>query len=161
MGSLGQWQSPAHLSLSDPRLLLHQICLSFPGILTASCSQRDITNTCHIFVSSSGPTGALRYLVGFASHRKDLDFRDICLRDKLVYNFLSLPICPHCLLSLVAAWNLQKDKGIFMPLHPTKNVYNLVIFLVQGWVLQQFCYYLFYLPAPDKQTLSVLLNRFI
>lgn len=106
MGSLGQWQSPAHLSLSDPRLLLHQICLSFPGILTASCSQRDTTNTCHIFVSSSGPTGALRYLVGFASHRKDLDFRDICLRDKLVYNFLSLPICPHCLLSLVAAWNL-------------------------------------------------------
>lgn len=106
MGSLGQWQPPAHLSLSDPCLLLHQICLSFPGILTASCSQRDITNTCHIFVSSSGPTGALRYLVGFASHRKDLDFRDTCLGDKLVYNFLSLPICPHCLLSLVAAWNL-------------------------------------------------------
>lgn len=83
-----------------PMPLVHQVCLSFLSILTVSCSHRDITNTYRFFVSSSGPTGALRYLASFTSHRKDLDFSDMCLRDKLVYRFHSLLIFTPTIFSL-------------------------------------------------------------
>lgn len=126
MGSSGQWQFPAHFSLSDPYLSLHEVCLSFPGIQTASCSH------CHYQHQSSLCPFEWSSWCRDASQVSPLTERTWISKIRaqginqsiISFLFLFAPI----IFSLVAAQSLEKDKGIFRPLHPTKKMRAILSF---------------------------------